>query len=353
MAQLSIAAIGCTAQHDMNIANSTAAAVRADINAALPALASHSSGATEPATRYAYQFWADTTTGYLKQRNAANTAWVNLWALGSAPSPMAGNTGLTTVGTVTAGSWNAGGVTATASALGAGAVIGANDNALGYGVMGIAVSGTGVMGMSTTVGRGLYGSTNLGIGATIVAGGTQTANRTNPVFEVTRSHATAGYSNTGNIINVNDSPTGVGTVSGYLFQATVDSVERIRMDPRVANEDTATAYIFDTKQTLTGAQLVSLKTAGTEKFAVAANGGIRLKSGANTSAGRATLVAGTVTVANTSVTANSLIFLTVSTAGGTRGYLSTTKSAGTSFTITSTSATETSVVDWHIVEMIL
>ena len=56
----------------------TGTTVRAAINAALQALASCSSGATEPTTMYAYQWWADTTTGFLKQRNAANTAWITI-----------------------------------------------------------------------------------------------------------------------------------------------------------------------------------------------------------------------------------------------------------------------------------
>lgn len=62
-------------QHDMNIANASAAAVRADLNLALAALVGTNSGATAPATTYAYMYWADTTTGLLKQRNGANTAW--------------------------------------------------------------------------------------------------------------------------------------------------------------------------------------------------------------------------------------------------------------------------------------
>lgn len=65
-------------QHDMNISNQTFTATRADINAALQALASNNSGATEPSSTYAYQWWADTTTGILKQRNAANSAWINV-----------------------------------------------------------------------------------------------------------------------------------------------------------------------------------------------------------------------------------------------------------------------------------
>lgn len=65
-------------QHDMDIANQAFAATRADINSALLALVSNNSGATAPATTFAYQWWADTTAGILKQRNAANSAWVSI-----------------------------------------------------------------------------------------------------------------------------------------------------------------------------------------------------------------------------------------------------------------------------------
>jgi hypothetical protein len=68
-------------QNDMTIADDTFANVRTDINSALGALVSLSSGASEPSTPFAYQLWADTTTGYLKQRNAANNAWITKWAL--------------------------------------------------------------------------------------------------------------------------------------------------------------------------------------------------------------------------------------------------------------------------------
>lgn len=66
----------CFSQHDMNAANGSGATVRADYNNALVALATVSSGATEPSTTFAYQPWADTTNSLLKQRNAANTAWL-------------------------------------------------------------------------------------------------------------------------------------------------------------------------------------------------------------------------------------------------------------------------------------
>jgi len=72
------------AQHDYVIANGTGAAVRSDLNNGLAAIVSNNSGATEPATMYAYQWWPDTTTGLLKQRNAANSAWVTIGTLASA-----------------------------------------------------------------------------------------------------------------------------------------------------------------------------------------------------------------------------------------------------------------------------
>lgn len=71
-------------QHDFEITTAdanTGPTVRAAINAMAQALATCSSGATEPSTTYAFQFWADTTSGYMKQRNAANNAWLTRWLL--------------------------------------------------------------------------------------------------------------------------------------------------------------------------------------------------------------------------------------------------------------------------------
>lgn len=62
-------------QHDFNIANQTGASFRSDLNDALAALATNSSGAASPSTTFAYQWWADTTANRLKQRNGANSAW--------------------------------------------------------------------------------------------------------------------------------------------------------------------------------------------------------------------------------------------------------------------------------------
>ena len=83
------------ATHDYVIANASGAAVRADLNGALAAIQSNNSSASSPTATAAYQFWADTTAGQLKIRNAANDAWITLMELdgtmlmenGSAASP--------------------------------------------------------------------------------------------------------------------------------------------------------------------------------------------------------------------------------------------------------------------------
>lgn len=81
--------------------------------------------------------------------------------------------------------------------------------------------------------------------------------------------------------------------------------------------------------------------------------GLQVKTGTNAKIGTAVLVAGTITVANTSVTANSRIFLTSNTDGGTVGAVRVSaKVVGTSFTITSLSALDTSTIAWMIVESI-
>jgi hypothetical protein len=71
-------------QHDYNLADQPGASFRTDLNNALAAIVSFNSGATEPATMFAYMMWADTTTGNLKIRNSANNAWVTIGPMGTA-----------------------------------------------------------------------------------------------------------------------------------------------------------------------------------------------------------------------------------------------------------------------------
>jgi hypothetical protein len=68
---------------DVDLISPTGTSPSADIQRIIDGfntLRSTWSGATEPATadRVAYMLWADTTTGLLKIRNAANTAWITI-----------------------------------------------------------------------------------------------------------------------------------------------------------------------------------------------------------------------------------------------------------------------------------
>lgn len=65
-------------QHDYSIANQGFPAFRSDLNDALAAIASSSSGASAPTTTYANQLWMDTTNHVLKVRNEDNDAWISL-----------------------------------------------------------------------------------------------------------------------------------------------------------------------------------------------------------------------------------------------------------------------------------
>lgn len=101
------------AQHDQNIANASATAVRADINAALAALFSNSSGASAPALTVAYQTWIDTTAGQWKIRNSSNNGWITVGTLGASlsisgvnVSPVFGSQAISTTSSISFGDAN-------------------------------------------------------------------------------------------------------------------------------------------------------------------------------------------------------------------------------------------------------
>lgn len=83
-------------QHDFDIANQTASNARADINNALKALASTSSGATAPSTTFADQLWYDTGNNQLKKRNEANSAWITLGTINEGTGKFTPNAAITT-----------------------------------------------------------------------------------------------------------------------------------------------------------------------------------------------------------------------------------------------------------------
>ena len=83
------------AQHDYVIDNGTGAAVRADLNNVLQALASNNSNSGALTTNYAYQWHVDTSDGNLKIRNAANNGYVTIGPVATTNfglMPLAGGT---------------------------------------------------------------------------------------------------------------------------------------------------------------------------------------------------------------------------------------------------------------------
>lgn len=79
--------------------------------------------------------------------------------------------------------------------------------------------------------------------------------------------------------------------------------------------------------------------------------GLKIAEGTNARMGVATLAAGTKTVNNNTVTGSTRIFLSCQSRGGTQGFLDISSIVvGTSFTIRSSNAADTSTVAWLLVE---
>jgi hypothetical protein len=79
--------------------------------------------------------------------------------------------------------------------------------------------------------------------------------------------------------------------------------------------------------------------------------GLLIATGANAKAGSGTLAAGTVTIANTSVTVSSMIFLTDISGGSNLGILSVgAVTAGTGFVVNSSNALDASTFNYLIIE---
>lgn len=69
-----------TANYDFD-GDQTFSNTETQINNNLAAIVSNNSSATDPSPTFAYMWWADTDTGFLKQRNAANSGWISILTL--------------------------------------------------------------------------------------------------------------------------------------------------------------------------------------------------------------------------------------------------------------------------------
>lgn len=183
-----------------------------------------------------------------------------------------------------------------------------------------------------------------------------------------------GYPGTGSIFSSNNSgqitvvseETISSTASGArlsLFTAqltTTTLTERLRLDSggQVSLFSTTSAnLIWNTDGSgsigATGANRPLDIFAAGNIVAEVAGKGLKIKEGSNARMGTATLSGGTIVVSNTSVTANSRIFLTKQETGTLVALGSlrvSARTAATSFTISSDNAIDTSDVAWMIIE---
>lgn len=129
---------------------------------------------------------------------------------------------------------------------------------------------------------------------------------------------------------------------GYSFVgASSSGFSLVSGVPAVVVSGSAKAYFQSSDVQLDDADL-RISTAGR---------GLNIKEGSNARMGSVALTAGAATVSTTEVSANSRIFLTSQADGGTVGFLRVSaRTAATSFTITSSSGSDTSTVAWLIVE---
>lgn len=137
--------------------------------------------------------------------------------------------------------------------------------------------------------------------------------------------------------------------NALAVNVTGDATTRWRVTSGGQNLDGPGAGGGDTQWGRTAANVLGLTA--TDLDVVTGGRGLRVSEAANGKQGTAVLVGGTVTVANTSVTANSRIFLTSNADGGTPGFQRVSaRTAATSFTITSSSGTDTSTIAFEIFE---
>lgn len=208
-------------------------------------------------------------------------------------------------------------------------------------------------GMRISVTNTGTGSTNVGLAVTASGAGTNTAIAATGTISSTATIIADGNirlngSSSGFVVNNRANPTAAvmtiygSDANGINFFASAD-VYRFKTDGELLINTTTDngAFVLQANGNARIAGDITLPTAGNK---------LNITTGSNASIGTSTLVGGTVTVSTTAVTASSKIFLTVGVTGGTLGNLSIgTVTAGTSFVINSTSGTETSQVNWWII----
>ena len=226
---------------------------------------------------------------------------------------------------------------------------------------------TSAAGAATTYSRGdhTHGTPTLPTASTSAAGvvqldgtagdiaalGTQTAGSTGKAADAGHVHPTTGVLPTtgGTMSGAITSARSAATDVAYAGSVTGDAFDRVRILESGQIEVGSGAAAREVIQGRTAANQWSFTT--TDVRIATAGRGLMVAEGSNAKMGTIALTAGAATVSTTAVTASSRIFLTNQALGGTAGFLRVSaRTAGTSFTITSSSGTDTSTIAWMIVD---
>ena len=249
-------------QHDYDLANATGAAFRADLNNALLAIVAQNSGASAPATMFAYQWWADTTTGILKQRNAANSAWVNILTMSSGSVAAAALSAITGLGTNVA--------TALAIAIGSAGAPVVFNGALGTPSSGTLTNCTGYAGTSLTVfnaaGDLLYATAD-NVGARLAIGTARqalmvNAGATAPAWANPITLSTEQASTSGTALDFTGIPAGARRITIMFVGVSLNGTDNILVQLGDAGGVEATGYLGSATGLSTGTVAVTNYTTG-------------------------------------------------------------------------------------------
>lgn len=311
--------------------------------------------------------------------DASRTAQLNVYGQwGGAPSSLikigSFNTGLSSAGNLDIGSttavriYNAGITTATAFTVGnssSALILGGNSGTVTIG----ASSGHVVLSTSNASGIVLnpYGATVTG--SKINLG--NASNHANTSGTKRLVDITAGFnpaSGTGIFAAlsvsgiINQTGTASGNVKGIVIEPTLTGILGTYYALEIVANSTSAKGVYQSGSSTTnnfvGATGFGATTVPTDKVEITGNlalltagNKIKIATGSNASAGQSgAMTAGSITISTTAVTSNSLIFLTHASIGGTQGILSVgTITAGTSFVINSSSALDTSTVNYWII----
>lgn len=225
-------------------------------------------------------------------------------------------------------------------------------------IIGSSASSTNAISISTT------GNTSSGVGSISIGNGssfTQTSGTRNYMnfdYGFAPTSGTAVHNQLTFSGTFNQTGGANGITRGIYLNQTITAAADFRA-LEIASAGSKGIYQTNSTPTNTfvGATGFGATTTPTDKVEITGNlallvAGNKLKiaTGSNASLGTATLVAGTVTVSTTAVTSSSKIFLTHGVAGGTVGVISVgTITNGTSFVINSSSASDTSDINWLII----